>query len=128
MHGNKNGSAPVPIARVVIPRQHCQNVGAYSPESRRRRIEKYVLFFLYMSHLNSITLECGVSGSLDVRTRTYRWLRGVIGRFWEKKKNRIWQRKVKYDVRKVRPTHQSCTLPAPSKGSPVLSKRAKEVC
>lgn len=35
-------------------------VGAYSPESRRRRLE----------------------------------------RFWEKKKNRIWQRKVKYDVRK----------------------------
>lgn len=37
-------------------------------------------------------------------------------RFWEKKKNRIWQRKVKYDVRKVRATHHSCTLPPPSKG------------
>jgi hypothetical protein len=28
-------------------------------------------------------------------------------RFWEKKKRRIWQRKVKYDVRKVRCGRQS---------------------
>lgn len=127
MHGNKNGSAPVPIARVVIPRQHCQNVGAYSPESRRRRIEKYVAFFYFPPQRSNSGVWGGwICGYVGKWTNS--WLRGVIGRFWEKKKNRIWQRKVKYDVRKVRPTHQSCTLPAPSKGSPVLSKRAKEVC